>query len=230
MTLDQWLWEVKNKNTIHNFENNTERKLQMTIKKGIYSLLLISAFIMSCEPRNRPGKAYEAEIQEFRQEKNKFFKYNDNSPLPDSVQANFDSLNYFPIVPNYRIIADFLPLPARNIMQIPLNNGQSENYLKYGFATFTRDSVTCSVLILKSTNNDGSLFLPFYDQTNGAETYGGGRYLEPVRISESKIILDFNMAYHPYCVYADEYICPLPPKENILPIHIKAGEKLPEIP
>ncbi len=203
----------------------------MLIKNIICGLLLMATvIIISCEPRKRPGQAYETEVLEYRQEKNTFFKYDDKSPLPDSARANFDSLNYFPIIPNYRIIADFLPLPARNIMHVPLNNGQSESYLKYGFATFFHDSITCSVLILKSMNSDGSLFLPFYDETNGTETYGGGRYLEPVQISESKIILDFNMAYHPYCVYADEYVCPLPPKENILPIPIKAGEKLPEIP
>ena len=73
------------------------------------------------------------------------------------------------------------------------------------------------------------LFLPFKDDTNGVETYGGGRYMD-VRIStvkDGKIILNFNKAYNPYCAYNKEYVCPLVPKDNILNISIKAGEKRP---
>jgi uncharacterized protein (DUF1684 family) len=40
--------------------------------------------------------------------------------------------------------------------------------------------------------------------------------------------LDFNTAYHPYCVYNHDYVCPIPPPENRLPVAIRAGERLPD--
>jgi hypothetical protein len=39
--------------------------------------------------------------------------------------------------------------------------------------------------------------------------------------------LDFNRAYHPYCVYNVSYVCPVPPTENRLSVAIQAGERLP---
>jgi uncharacterized protein (DUF1684 family) len=70
------------------------------------------------------------------------------------------------------------------------------------------------------------LFVPFGDLTNTAETYGGGRYLELDRTPTGLYDLDFNRAYHPFCVFNSEYDCPVPPRENRLPIAIRAGEKL----
>jgi hypothetical protein len=42
----------------------------------------------------------------------------------------------------------------------------------------------------------------------------------------STIKLDFNLAYNPYCAYSDTFSCPLPARENILAIPIRAGEKI----
>ena len=75
---------------------------------------------------------------------------------------------------------------------------------------------------------ENSLFVPFTDLTNGKETYGGGRYMD-VEIPEGdSIVLDFNKAYNPYCAYSTNYSCPIPPKENDLPISINAGLKIKE--
>ena len=69
------------------------------------------------------------------------------------------------------------------------------------------------------------LFLPFLDNTNGEESYGGGRYVE-ARIPEGDtIIIDFNKAYNPYCAYNEKYSCPIVPRQNYLPIEVKAGVK-----
>ena len=70
------------------------------------------------------------------------------------------------------------------------------------------------------------LFVPFGDLTNGAETYKGGRYLELDRTPTGLYDLDFNRAYHPFCVYNPDYDCPVPPRENRLPVAIRAGERL----
>jgi uncharacterized protein (DUF1684 family) len=71
-----------------------------------------------------------------------------------------------------------------------------------------------------------SLFVPFLDVTSGHETYGAGRYLDLEAEPDGTYVIDFNLAYHPYCVYADHFSCPLTPAENRLPIRIEAGERL----
>ncbi len=77
----------------------------------------------------------------------------------------------------------------------------------------------------------GGLFLPFRDKTNGASSYGGGRYLIDTAKSAwlgakaDLVRLDFNFAYFPSCAHDDTYVCPLSPPENTLPIGIEAGEK-----
>ncbi len=70
------------------------------------------------------------------------------------------------------------------------------------------------------------LFVPFRDLTSGNETYGGGRYLDLDRTSTGLYDLDFNRAYHPYCVYNPEYDCPVPPADNRLAFAVRAGERL----
>jgi len=72
------------------------------------------------------------------------------------------------------------------------------------------------------------LFVPFRDATSGAETYPGGRYLDLERTPTGYYELDFNRAYHPFCLFNEEYDCPLPPPENRLGVPIRAGERLPD--
>ena len=68
-------------------------------------------------------------------------------------------------------------------------------------------------------------FFVFGDTTNNHETYGAGRFLEADPPQNGKIILDFNKAYNPLCAYNHEFLCPIAPKENRLPLPIRAGEK-----
>jgi uncharacterized protein (DUF1684 family) len=74
-------------------------------------------------------------------------------------------------------------------------------------------------------NPRGKLFIPFTDLTNGKETYGGGRYLDIIIPETDSFILDFNLAYNPYCAYNHTYSCPIPPEENFINNQVKAGEK-----
>jgi uncharacterized protein (DUF1684 family) len=71
------------------------------------------------------------------------------------------------------------------------------------------------------------VFVPFLDQTSGHETYGAGRYLDlDPDAEDGTYVLDFNLAYHPSCVYDARFSCPLTPAENRLPVRIEAGERL----
>ena len=109
------------------------------------------------------------------------------------------------------------------------STGEQPRYLEYAWATFTLDEVENKLLLLEVMDmgpQRGKLFLGFADAISAAETYGGGRYLEAKKIpAATSIELDFNKAYNPFCAYVDRYSCPLPPRENILHVAIRAGEK-----
>ena len=72
---------------------------------------------------------------------------------------------------------------------------------------------------------DGSFFLPFVDSLAGKETYPAGRYLEPEQLDGSRFLVDFNLAYNPYCAYNEMWSCPLTPFENRVKVPVRAGEK-----
>jgi uncharacterized protein (DUF1684 family) len=71
------------------------------------------------------------------------------------------------------------------------------------------------------------LFLVFGDRTNGKTTYGGGRFLvtEPAG-ADGTVIVDFNRAYNPPCVFTPYATCPVPSPDNLLPVAVTAGEKM----
>src|SRR4029079_18751444 len=76
------------------------------------------------------------------------------------------------------------------------------------------------------SGDDESLVVPFLDATSGSETYGAGRYLDLEPEDDGTYTLDFNLAYHPSCVYDPRFSCPLTPAENRLPVRVAAGERL----
>ena len=86
---------------------------------------------------------------------------------------------------------------------------------------------TWRIAALPGDGVDGGVWLIFGDATNGTDTYGGGRYLytEPV-LADGSVVVDFNLAYNPPCVFSPYATCPLPPMENRLSLRIEAGERV----
>ena len=74
--------------------------------------------------------------------------------------------------------------------------------------------------------NLDTLFVPFTDLTSGTETYPAGRYIDLKRTATGIYNIDFNRAYIPYCYYNPTYECPYPPRENRLPLPVRAGERM----
>jgi uncharacterized protein (DUF1684 family) len=169
-------------------------------------------------------------IQNFRKERDNFFKNAPNSPLEEYDKKLFRGLRYFPIDLKYRFEGKI----ERYIINIndpkyyatfPTNKGPKKRYIRYGRFRFTLDGKQYSLELYKSIGSD-MIFIPFYDKTNGKETYEGGRYLDAeVLMPGYRIVIDFNYAYNPSCVYNEKFVCVLPPEENRLNIEIRAGEK-----
>jgi len=177
---------------------------------------------------------YAAEIERDRAAKDAFFKTSPSSPIPASERHAFSGLRYFPVDPTLRF-ARLQLLPYRgeapSAFEIPTSDGQLRPAHRVGSFTFRAGGALCSLTAyVIDGGGSPSLFVPLLDGTSGVESYGAGRYLDLEAEDDGTYVLDLNLAYHPYCVYADTYSCPLTPRENRLPVRIEAGERLPTDP
>jgi uncharacterized protein len=169
--------------------------------------------------------SYFADELAWRKLRNENFKAGADSPIPDSLKAQFDSLNWFPLKRELCITAKFEENPEFQRINMPRSKAEPETYIIAGWVHFKVDGVACKLTCYQANPKDSkTLFIPFRDLTSGKSTYGGGRYID-TRRANSRVPLDFNRAYNPYCVYNYDYACPVPPEENRLPIAIEAGEK-----
>lgn len=173
-------------------------------------------------------QSYQERVKTERQAALDFLKNDSNSPIPPDERKNFTAENnYFPIDPAHNIDAQYNRLSNQKPVTMATSDGKQRKFVPYGKFTFTLRGQEMSLIAYEpiGTNNDGRLFIPFYDASNGSETYGGGRYLNVPKPRTAETKLDFNLTYNPYCAYNDGYSCPVPPKENTLPVKILAGEK-----
>jgi uncharacterized protein (DUF1684 family) len=167
---------------------------------------------------------YKADIKQEREAKDEQFRTSKESPIAD--KESFHGLHYFETDLSFRVKATISPyMDDDKEVTIKYTDGTDEKYEKYGYAHFSIRGETLKLLLLK---NESVISVLFKDATSGQQTYGGGRYLDyPVsEIKNNTIILDFNKAYNPYCVYQESYACPVPPAENTLSVPIEAGELL----
>ena len=149
--------------------------------------------------------------------------------LPGEREA-FDGLPYYPVDEGLRF--DGLRVEPYtggepSDFQIPTSDGKLRPAHRAGVLAFELGGERRVLTAYTFDGEDGeSLFVPFLDATSGRETYGAGRYLDLDPEPDGSYTLDFNLAYHPSCVYDPRFSCPLTPPENRLPIRIEAGERL----
>ena len=170
-----------------------------------------------------------ARIKEFRKGRNGFLKNHPRSPLKGEEREQFQALDVYPVNLKYVFTGkiDRYHLNIHNpdyYATFPTNKGTNKRYIRYGKFTFELDGETYTLQLYKSILSD-HLYVPFKDKTNGKETYELGRYIDAEILPGYYTIIDFNMAYNPNCMFNEDAICPIPPKENFLPIEIMAGEK-----
>lgn len=196
-------------------------------KYRLFLALLLLAFGVYGSLYKKIENKYVKKIRKLRAHYNHYIKYYEDSPLEQDEISYFDALDYFAIDENYKISAKFVELDSKDTFTIPLTSEKSINFLKYGKAIFSYKGDPQELILLKHIKSKNNrLFLPFKDKTNGEITYGAGRYLDVnYTTGEEKIIIDFNLAYNPYCAYNVNYKCPMVPKENLLNKEIRAGEK-----
>jgi uncharacterized protein len=197
------------------------------VVRAIAALLVFGVIpvVSSCSPP--PQEEYTARIAAERSRKDEMFRSSGDSPVLAKDLDAFVPLSYFPVDESYAVPAQLQPADEQIRLQMPTSTGKLRETTRIGTLLFTLKG---QPLRLTAFLEDGSqrLFVPFSDLTSGTETYPAGRYmnLDPTRTGI--YIVDFNVAYHPYCYYNAAYDCPLPPAENRLTVPIRAGERLRE--
>ncbi|MBD3863441.1 DUF1684 domain-containing protein [Olleya marilimosa] len=168
---------------------------------------------------------------DYQRQMNADFKDAAKSPLTDRDRKVFRSLDFFKFDSTYVVNADFKRTPNETPFKMKTTTDREVDYIKYGEATFTikdkllKLNVYQDLEMAEEVGQEEALFLPFMDNTNGVESYKGGRYIEVKLPKDDKLLIDFNKAYNPYCAYNKKYSCPIVPSENILYVRIEAGVK-----
>tara|TARA_B100001173_G_scaffold293797_1_gene287185 strand:- start:643 stop:1245 length:603 start_codon:yes stop_codon:yes gene_type:complete len=191
-------------------------------------LFIVIIFSFSC----REEKRYQdVNLTEYQRQVNNYFKDASVSPLKPKDLKNFQGLDFFEFDSIYVVKAkieetkESLPFKMKTTTDIPAD------VRKYADLFFQITDKEFELSVYENLEYEGVegyenyLFLPFLDETNENETYGGGRYLDLFLNGTDSIIIDFNKAYNPKCVYDQNFSCPIVPRKNFLNTRIEAGVK-----
>lgn len=192
----------------------------------ICTFLLTISFLGCAKDKN----AIEGET-EFQLQLNSEYKDASKSPLKEKDLQNFKGLDFFMFDSTFVVTAKFTRALDEKPFKMKTTTDRLPEYIKYGEILFNLKgkAYTLNVYqgqdLMTDEGYEDYLFLPFLDDTNGDESYGGGRYIDLRIPEEEMIIIDFNSAYNPYCAYNEKYSCPIVPRENYVDTEVTAGVK-----
>ncbi len=193
--------------------------------------ILLSIFIIFSFSCREEKRYQDINLTEYQRQVNNYFKDASVSPLKPKDLKNFQGLDFFEFDSLYVVKAkieetkESLPFKMKTTTDIPAD------VRKYADLFFQISDKEFELSVYENLEYEGVegyenyLFLPFSDETNENETYGGGRYLDLFLNGSDSIIIDFNKAYNPKCVYDENFSCPLVPRNNFLSTRIEAGIK-----
>ena len=214
------------------FKNKIIRYSTLAMFLAIVAYFLVETFHKPAEVPGMvtmekiPDERYAADLAQRRKQKDQLFRTSEDSPI-ENVKL-FSGLAYYEPDQDYRVLAKLTPYDGPDKeLKLPYTDGTTATYERMAYADFTVKGVPQRLLLLK---NEGTISILFRDATSGMESYGGGRYIDlpAEKVQGNSLIIDFNDAYNPYCAYAPNFACPLPPPENTLTAAIEAGEKFAE--
>ncbi|MEO6346391.1 MAG: DUF1684 domain-containing protein [Aquaticitalea sp.] len=196
--------------------------------KTLFSLFFAFTFFLSCAQKKQPivGET------EFQREMNSEYKDASKSPLKEKDLKNFKGLDFFKFDSSYVVNAKFIRTLNEKPFKMKTTTERAPDYVKYGEISFILNGKSFKLNVyqgqdlMKKEGYEDYLFLPFLDDTNGDETYGGGRYIDLRIPKDDTLMIDFNSAYNPYCAYNEKYSCPIVPLKNYLNTKVQAGVKV----
>lgn len=178
-------------------------------------------------PENFDESAWRDRIREHRVEKDAFLADHPQSPIPEGDREGFGGLDYFDLDPAFRVVARFSTVGTPEAVELAATRGPPVEYDRVAVLGFDLDGDHHTLDAFRVEGED-TLFVPFTDETNGDGTYHRGRYLDVAPENAEtgdRVVVDFNLAYNPFCAYSDNYSCALPPESNALPVAVRAGER-----
>ena len=167
----------------------------------------------------------------WRRDRDALLATHPQSAVPAAQLSTFVGSPFFEYDPSWRLVAEVEPADSDTVM-IDNSGTGATRFVRFGTAHANADGEPIALEVYWLDTYGGGLFLPFTDRTNGSQTYGGGRYLlDSAKGADlggegERLILDFNFAYHPSCVWDDRWSCPLAPPRNHLDVEVLAGERL----
>lgn len=141
------------------------------------------------------------------------------------TRRGFKGLTWFPIEERHRVEARFVPHREERRIPIPNVLGTVSSMKAPGTVMFRLGGRELTLEPVYESDDAKELFFIFRDETARRETYGAGRFLYAAPPQDGRMILDFNKAHSPPCAFTAYATCPLPPKQNVLPVRIEAGER-----
>ena len=203
--------------------NNRKNSTRIVIGVAVIFLAVIIYQMLS----SQAPSAWEQQLLNERTQKDGEFRTSSESPIPEEKRKDFDGLEYFLPIKAYLVEATLQQATGTDTIILQTTKGTERKLLQAGTLSFTLLRQQQQLSAFRYLDDQANrLFIPFKDLSSGKTTYGGGRYLETIIESGKPITLDFNRAYNPYCVYNEDYVCPIPPLENKMRIEVLAGEKM----
>ncbi len=198
--------------------------------RQIFLTTLIAICAAATLPAQTADKTYAKSIAKHRKAYRKDFLTDERSPLK---KEDLKFLRFYEPDDTYRVEASVEVLEGEEPFDMATYAGTTKPYIRYAVLKFELRGAPLqltlyrSLLLAKMPQYRDYLFLPFMDASNGAASYGGGRYMDfkLADIADGKMTIDFNKAYNPWCAFSDGYQCPVPPVENQLDVAIEAGER-----
>lgn len=143
------------------------------------------------------------------------------------VRTEFEGIDNYPTDVRWRSPARFVVHDPPDTLQVPNILGTVRAVPSPGSVEFEIDGEPYRLAMWKDSDDLVNFFTAFGDETNGVESYGGGRFIWVDAPDENGwTVVDFNRSYNPPCVFTEFATCPLPPRQNRLPVAIEAGEKV----
>ncbi len=191
-----------------------------------YFLIVLLMVSLNCL-----GQDYKVQIAEYRKRYLNDFLTDTHSPLQ---KEDLQYLRFYDADSTYRVTAKAEILLNESPFIMPVFTGNGRQYVRYALLKFMLKgkplelTVYRNIALSMQAQFSDYLLLLFTDETNGTETYAGGRYIDlhTGDFKNNSIVIDFNKAYNPYCAFGGGYACPKPPDENHLQTAVEAGEKL----
>lgn len=135
----------------------------------------------------------------------------------------FAGREWFAVKPDYRVEGHFTRHATPRAIPIKTILDTNSKYQSVGVINF--DLLGQPLRLLATDYGVPSqLSVIFRDATSGRQTYGPARFLTVDVAADDSVVIDFNKAVNPPCAFTPYATCPLPPRENILPLAIEAGE------